>query len=220
MPIHVAASRHCSPAKLNLLLAVYPGSINALTESGETPLSLAKSTATKSHPNNRLIQALEDILKKNKMTNPTFDSNTAAKDSSVIGEAAAAAAAASTISSFIAPVSPDLSYLLPKKNLPFEMMISSESSSATTESDDYFSNAVTGSDHHFSCNQKKELHSKKPLKKRSIVPPRVSSVDVDPVGLLLNFSRGGIGGASDGVAFSFDDSAVSDDTSMITHVEV
>ena len=58
LPIHVACSRHCSPEKLLMLLQAYPESIDAKTNDGETPLSLAISTATSSHPNHKLIQAL------------------------------------------------------------------------------------------------------------------------------------------------------------------
>ena len=51
LPAHVACSRHCSPEKLNMLLAVNPNAIFAETDQGQTPLDLAVKTATKTHPN-------------------------------------------------------------------------------------------------------------------------------------------------------------------------
>lgn len=58
LPAHVAASRHCSPEKLRMLLAVNPGSLRETTADGETLMTLATSTATKSHPNYALIDEL------------------------------------------------------------------------------------------------------------------------------------------------------------------
>jgi hypothetical protein len=58
LPAHVACSRHCSPEKLRMLMAVYPASLYETTNSGHTVLSLATSTATKSHPNYALIDEL------------------------------------------------------------------------------------------------------------------------------------------------------------------
>lgn len=58
LPIHVACSRHCSPEKLLLLLNIYPESFYIKTNDGDTPMSLATSTATSSHPNHKLIKAL------------------------------------------------------------------------------------------------------------------------------------------------------------------
>ena len=62
LPIHVAVSRHCSPEKLSMLLEVNPSSLFATTNKGETLLTLAKTSATKSHPNYRLIAELEEKL--------------------------------------------------------------------------------------------------------------------------------------------------------------
>lgn len=62
LPIHIACSRHCSPDKLELLLDVNPASLYAVTHDGSTPLSLAESTATKSHPNYTLIVHLKKEL--------------------------------------------------------------------------------------------------------------------------------------------------------------
>ena len=59
LPIHIACSRHCSPDKLELLLEANPASLHATTYEGHTPLSLAESTATKSHPNYTLVCALK-----------------------------------------------------------------------------------------------------------------------------------------------------------------
>jgi hypothetical protein len=59
LPAHVAASRHCSPEKLQMLLNVYPEALHETTEERYTLLSLAKSTATPSHPNFALIRMLE-----------------------------------------------------------------------------------------------------------------------------------------------------------------
>ena len=55
---HVACSRHCSPEKLQMLLSVNPDSLFAITDDGQSLLSLAMSTATKSHPNYALIDDL------------------------------------------------------------------------------------------------------------------------------------------------------------------
>jgi len=64
LPIHVATSRHCSPEKLDMLLEAYPESLAETTNDGKTPLMLAKSTATKQHPNRTLLKALEDRNRK------------------------------------------------------------------------------------------------------------------------------------------------------------
>lgn len=64
LPIHVACSRHCSPEKLEMLLKAYPDSLHKKTHDGETPMSLATSTATSSHPNHKLIQALQCFLQR------------------------------------------------------------------------------------------------------------------------------------------------------------
>lgn len=58
LPSHVACSRHCSPEKLRMLLAVNPAALTARTRDGHTLLSLATDTATKSHPNYALIDEL------------------------------------------------------------------------------------------------------------------------------------------------------------------
>ena len=58
LPAHIACSRHCSPEKLEMLLEVNPASLFAKTYNGSTLLSLAKSTATKSHPNYALINEI------------------------------------------------------------------------------------------------------------------------------------------------------------------
>jgi hypothetical protein len=62
LPVHVAVSRHCSPEKLWMLLEANPRSLYDLTDKGESLLCLAKTTATKSHPNFRLISELEKKL--------------------------------------------------------------------------------------------------------------------------------------------------------------
>jgi hypothetical protein len=62
LPSHVACSRHCSPEKLQMLLNVNPASLFATTNNGHTLLSLATSTATKSHPNYALIDDLRRRL--------------------------------------------------------------------------------------------------------------------------------------------------------------
>ena len=59
LPAHVACSRHCSPEKLEMLLRVNSDSLFAETDDGSTLLGLAKSTATKHHPNYALIGDLE-----------------------------------------------------------------------------------------------------------------------------------------------------------------
>lgn len=58
LPAHVACSRHCSPEKLRMLLHIHPESMLAKTNDGQTLLSLAMGTATRSHPNYALIDAL------------------------------------------------------------------------------------------------------------------------------------------------------------------
>jgi hypothetical protein len=63
LPAHVAASRHCSPEKLRMLLDVYPQALVDETDEGYTLLSLAKSTATASHPNFVLIDMLVREMK-------------------------------------------------------------------------------------------------------------------------------------------------------------
>ena len=62
LPAHVACSRHCSPEKLRMLLNVNPSSLYEKSVSGQTLLSLATSTATKSHPNYALIDELNRQL--------------------------------------------------------------------------------------------------------------------------------------------------------------
>lgn len=63
LPAHIAASRHVSPDKLQMLLNANPDSISARTDDGRTLLSLAKSSATESHPNYRLIEALKKAMR-------------------------------------------------------------------------------------------------------------------------------------------------------------
>lgn len=62
MPAHVACSRHCSPEKLQMLLNINLHSLVAETNDGNTLLSLATGTATKSHPNYALIDALRQKM--------------------------------------------------------------------------------------------------------------------------------------------------------------
>ena len=47
-----------------MLLEANPASLRAITNDGKTPLALANSTATKSHPNYALIKALEEMVTK------------------------------------------------------------------------------------------------------------------------------------------------------------
>jgi Ankyrin repeats (many copies) len=72
LPIHIACSRHCSPDKLELLLEANPASLRATTYEGHTPLSLAESTATKSHPNYTLICALKKVLGRTDNKTPMY----------------------------------------------------------------------------------------------------------------------------------------------------
>lgn len=62
LPAHVACMRHCSPEKLLMLLKANPGSLKARTNEGQTLLSLAMKSATKSHPNYALIDELQRNL--------------------------------------------------------------------------------------------------------------------------------------------------------------
>merc|ERR1719464_1716127 len=68
LPAHVACSRHCSPEKLDMLLQVNPNSLFTITNSGDTLLSLAIKTATKSHPNYALINDIRRRLDKSTTT--------------------------------------------------------------------------------------------------------------------------------------------------------
>jgi len=62
LPAHVACSRHVSPEKLRMLLAVNPHALYDKTHKGETIMDLAKKNATKSHPNYALIEELNRQL--------------------------------------------------------------------------------------------------------------------------------------------------------------
>jgi len=62
LPIHVACSRHCSPKKLEVLLKANPDSLFETTYDGNTCLSLAMSTATKSHPNMTLVNEIKKLM--------------------------------------------------------------------------------------------------------------------------------------------------------------
>lgn len=80
LPIHVACSRHCSPEKLEMLLKVYPDSLHQKTHDGETPMSLATSTATSSHPNHKLIQALQCFLQRHPYRHDRISPSTSIRD--------------------------------------------------------------------------------------------------------------------------------------------
>jgi hypothetical protein len=62
LPAHVAASRHCSPLKLRMLLDVYPETIYAKTSDGESLMDLALRTSTATHPNFKLIECLNECM--------------------------------------------------------------------------------------------------------------------------------------------------------------
>ena len=62
LPIHIACSRHCSLVSLHLLIDAFPESIRETTGNEKTPLMLARSTATKTHPNRALIEELTKRL--------------------------------------------------------------------------------------------------------------------------------------------------------------
>lgn len=62
LPAHVACSRHCSPEKLHMLLKVNPTALTTTTNAGDTALSLAMGTATRTHPNYALIDHLKRRL--------------------------------------------------------------------------------------------------------------------------------------------------------------
>ena len=78
LPAHIACSRHCSTEKLEMLLRVNPSSLYAKTNDGRTLLSLARITATKSHPNYSLIKRIERRVK--------MALTTAASPSTAMGE--------------------------------------------------------------------------------------------------------------------------------------
>jgi hypothetical protein len=63
LPAHIACSRHCSPDKLQMLLDVNPDALFAKTFAGDSLLSLAKQTATASHPNYKLVHAIHMHLR-------------------------------------------------------------------------------------------------------------------------------------------------------------
>jgi hypothetical protein len=69
LPAHVACSRHCSPEKLQMLLRVNPEALRCTTYDGSTLLSLATTTATKSHPNYALIDELRRQLEEAGLNN-------------------------------------------------------------------------------------------------------------------------------------------------------
>jgi hypothetical protein len=71
LPAHIACSRHCSPEKLDMLIKVNPSALYETTHDGDTLLSLALSTATKSHPNRTLIDALEFLMNTSEQPQPT-----------------------------------------------------------------------------------------------------------------------------------------------------
>ena len=62
LPAHVACSRHCSPEKLHMLLKINRAALTAKTNAGDTLLSLAIKSATRSHPNYALIDDLKRRL--------------------------------------------------------------------------------------------------------------------------------------------------------------
>ena len=62
----IQVSRHVSPDKLRMLLDANPASIHEVTNDRKTALQLAKDTATRSHPNFALIEAIEAALGKGK----------------------------------------------------------------------------------------------------------------------------------------------------------
>lgn len=62
LPAHVACSRHCSPEKLHMLLKINRGALTSKTNAGDTLLSLAIKSATRSHPNYALIDDLKRRL--------------------------------------------------------------------------------------------------------------------------------------------------------------
>jgi hypothetical protein len=73
LPAHVACSRHCSPEKLRMLLAVNPGSLYEKSDNGHTLLSLAILTATKSHPNYALIDELNHQMQVMQVTHDVVE---------------------------------------------------------------------------------------------------------------------------------------------------
>lgn len=73
LPAHVACSRHCSPEKLHMLLKINRAALTAKTNSGDTLLSLAIKSATRSHPNYALIDDLKRRLDDIGLTNEDGD---------------------------------------------------------------------------------------------------------------------------------------------------
>lgn len=73
LPAHIAASRHVSPSKLQMLLNANPDCITQRSNDGSTLLSLAQTTATKSHPNYRLIESLKKAMQEAGSTVTTLD---------------------------------------------------------------------------------------------------------------------------------------------------
>ena len=63
LPAHVGCSRHCTEEKLELLLSANPASLFAETNDGRSLLEVAKTTATKAHPNLALIGLIERKIK-------------------------------------------------------------------------------------------------------------------------------------------------------------
>jgi hypothetical protein len=224
LPIHVACSRHCSPAKLDMMLKVNPDSIVARTVSGiggggKTPLMLARETATKMHPNNRLITVLEEL------TNEYLQKKTTNAEHVL-------SPLAPTSNTFIAPVSPDINYSIPGKKtrrssllVPAQiMMMMSSDASVTTDTEA----SEDGS-------KKKRSDENKPLKKRHVKTPGDDAPALadggsngneehhhqqDPVGLLLHFSRNALSSDDDNDEPKPDAVESSNEIGVLDHVEV
>ena len=71
LPVHVGCSQRCSVKKLDMLLEAFPGSIDEKTKDGDTPLDLARKTATDEHPNEGLIDYLSKAKAKRQSDNET-----------------------------------------------------------------------------------------------------------------------------------------------------
>jgi hypothetical protein len=80
LPAHVACSRHCSPEKLQMLLRVNPNALKCTTKDGSTLLSLATTSATKSHPNYALIDELRRKLEEAGLNNELFPVRVSSND--------------------------------------------------------------------------------------------------------------------------------------------
>lgn len=161
LPAHVACSRHCSPEKLQMLLDVNPAALRAPTNSGDTLLSLAMSTATRSHPNYALIDDLKRRLEEPEETLRH-----------TVGHP---------------PEGPFTS--LPNRGARLVPVATDSPNSRSSEASD--NSSSTGNRHLTPTSTPRQATSHYPLRKRKVTVDDEDDYDdeMDPAKLLLHFSR-------------------------------